>query len=130
MSATLQPLRYGHAAHQICEEPELSRLAPRLRNKNTGQVDPLTQHENIVYDWLGQGGKRSRPFITLAAYDALQGAPGTYSEQGLVLPDTIRRSALAIGETTAEQLHDAAAASSFASRLRSLPALPKWAAYR
>jgi geranylgeranyl diphosphate synthase type II len=84
------------AAHQICEEPELSRLAPRLRNKNTGQIDPLTQHENIVYDWLGQGGKRSRPFITLAAYDALQGAPGTYSEQGLVLPDTIRRSALAI----------------------------------
>src|SRR5436305_4145927 len=47
------------AAHQICEEPELSRLAPRLRNKTSagaasagGPVDPLTLHENIVYDWL------------------------------------------------------------------------------
>lgn len=87
------------AAHQICEEPELSRLAPRVRTKKDASKpgnDPLTLHENIAYDWLGQGGKRSRPFITLAAYDALQGAPGTLSEQGLVLPDAVRRSALAI----------------------------------
>lgn len=87
------------AAHQICEEPELSRLAPRARVKKDAagaSGDPLLLHENIVYDWLGQGGKRSRPFITLAAYDALQGAPGTRSEQGLALPDAVRRSALAI----------------------------------
>jgi geranylgeranyl diphosphate synthase type II len=88
------------AAHQICEEPELSRLAPRVRTKKDiapkANGDPLALHENIVYDWLGQGGKRSRPFITLAAYDALQGAPGTLSEQGLVLTDSVRRSALAI----------------------------------
>ena len=88
------------AAHQICEEPALSHLAPRARNKKPGeaarQVDPLTLHENIAYDWLGQGGKRSRPFITLAAFDALQGAPGTLSEQGLNLPDHVRRAALAI----------------------------------
>src|SRR5262249_7321280 len=69
------------AAHQICEEPELSRLAPRQRTKPTGNghtnghpaKDPLVIHENIAYDWLAQGGKRSRPFITLAAYDALKG---------------------------------------------------------
>src|SRR5690242_2922005 len=68
------------AAHQICEEPELGRLAPRPRAKAPASpqaADPLADHEAIAYDWLGQGGKRSRPFITLAAYDALKGAPGT-----------------------------------------------------
>lgn len=86
------------AAHKICEEPELSRLAPRLRTPNgkTRADDPLTLHENIAYDWMGQGGKRSRPFITLAAYDALKGAPGRKSDQDLDLPDAVKRAALAI----------------------------------
>lgn len=85
------------AAHKLCEEPELSRLAPRARNKNqNGKIDPLTTHENIAYDWLGQGGKRSRPFITLAAYDALKGGPGTLSENKLDLTDSVKRAALAI----------------------------------
>ncbi|HZY88305.1 MAG TPA: polyprenyl synthetase family protein, partial [Gemmataceae bacterium] len=98
------------AAHQVCEEPELSRLAPRSRaGSGVGlqpatpprQVtnlphDPLALHENIAYDWLGQGGKRSRPFITLAAYDALKGAAGTLSAEGAALPDAVRRTALAI----------------------------------
>ncbi len=89
------------AAHQICEEPELSRLAPRARlkpsaNGNGKPADPLTVHESIAYDWLGQGGKRSRPFITLAVYDALKGAPGTLSPEGIDLPDSVRRTALAI----------------------------------
>jgi geranylgeranyl pyrophosphate synthase len=85
------------AAHQVCEEPELSRLAPRTRAAANGaRPDPLAIHENIAYDWLGHGGKRSRPFITLAAYDALKGAPGTLSEEGAALPDAVRRTALAI----------------------------------
>ncbi|MGH7227114.1 MAG: polyprenyl synthetase family protein, partial [Gemmataceae bacterium] len=54
------------------------------------------QHETIAYDWMGQGGKRSRPFITLAAYDALKGAAGTYSAEGCKPPDGVRRTALAI----------------------------------
>ncbi|MGH7225021.1 MAG: polyprenyl synthetase family protein, partial [Gemmataceae bacterium] len=98
-------------AHQICEEPELSRLAPRMRasggcqppvsESNRGltppaRQEPLAQHEAIVYDWMGQGGKRSRPFITLAAYDALKGAPGTLSAEGCTPPDAVRRTALAI----------------------------------
>ncbi|MHB1421933.1 MAG: polyprenyl synthetase family protein [Gemmataceae bacterium] len=104
-------------AHQICEEPELSRLAPRQRvaSQRAGSVsdrsppvahasgsspfatpDPLAQHESIVYDWMGQGGKRSRPFITLAAYDALKGAPATLSVEGCAPPDAVRRTALAI----------------------------------
>ena len=88
------------AAHQICEEPELSRLAPRSRelagSERHGRRSARPLHENIAYDWLGQGGKRSRPFITLAAYDALKGGTGTLSADGLDLPDCGRRTALAI----------------------------------
>ncbi len=89
------------AAHAVCEEPELSRLAPRVRGTPVAHapgspLDPLIQHEAIAYDWMGHGGKRSRPFITLAAYDALKGAPGTRSADGLALPDSVRRAALAI----------------------------------
>jgi geranylgeranyl diphosphate synthase type II len=98
------------AAHQICEEPELSRLAPRVRGAANsgikprvesaepgvrGAGDPLTTHETIAYDWLNQGGKRSRPFITLAAYDALKGAPATL-DANTPLPDAVKRTALAI----------------------------------
>ncbi|MBY0525836.1 MAG: polyprenyl synthetase family protein [Gemmataceae bacterium] len=86
------------AAHQLCEEPQLSVLAPRQRGAKNGSrpADPLTVHENIAYDWMAQGGKRSRPFITLAAYDAMKGAPGTLSADGAVLPESVRRVALAI----------------------------------
>jgi geranylgeranyl diphosphate synthase, type II len=88
------------AANRICEGDELTRLAPRSRGSAgtspAARTDPLAIHENIAYEWLGSGGKRSRPFITLAAYDALKGAPGTRSEEGLDLPDGVRRTALAI----------------------------------
>ncbi len=106
LKAPAPPVRtksYVHlmrAAYQVCEEPELSRLAPRSRTaasvNGAACPDPLTGNEAIAYDWLAQGGKRSRPFITLAAYDALRGAPGTLSAEGCVLPDCVRRTALAI----------------------------------
>jgi geranylgeranyl pyrophosphate synthase len=86
------------AANQLFEEAELSRLAPR-RIAGSGKpeaADPLAAHEQIAYDWLAKGGKRSRPFITLAAYDALKGAPGTLSPEKIDLPDPVRRAALAI----------------------------------
>jgi geranylgeranyl diphosphate synthase, type II len=87
------------ASNQIFEEPELTRLAPRSRPAapdKVGRIDPLTAHENIAYDWLAQGGKRSRPFITVAVYDALKGASGTLSAEGCAPPDSVRRTALAI----------------------------------
>jgi geranylgeranyl diphosphate synthase type II len=98
------------AAHQVCEQPELGRLAPRPRattsplaprgrgvgGEGVNAADPLAAHEAIAYDWLGQGGKRSRPFITLAAYDALNGGPGTQSADRVALPDAVKRTALAI----------------------------------
>lgn len=81
-------------AGEVCEVPELTRLVPKTRAGN--DKDPLAIHEAIAYDWLGQGGKRSRPFITLAAHDALTGAPGTLSYEGINASDSVRRIALAI----------------------------------
>ena len=83
------------ASNQMFEEADLNRLAPRSRAKGAG-ADPLTLHENIAYDWLKQGGKRSRPFITLAAYDALKGGKATFGADGLDLSDPVKRTALAI----------------------------------
>src|SRR5205823_2653595 len=81
-------------ANQLFEQPELSRLAPRPRRdaakSQTG--DPLVTHEDIAYEWMAQGGKRSRPLITLAAYDALKGGAATLSPDGCAsIPDAVRR---------------------------------------
>ena len=92
-------------ANQVCDEPELSRLAPRAAKSAAAKsarnpqaaADPLATHENIAYDWMGQGGKRARPFITLAAYDALKGGAATLSADALTaIPDGVRRTAVAI----------------------------------
>lgn len=83
------------ASHALCEEPELSRLAPRTRQADR-DTDPLALQEAIAYDWMAQGGKRSRPLITLAAYDAMKGAAATRSTDEMNLPDSVRRVALAI----------------------------------
>ena len=85
------------AANRMFDEPELSRLVPRARSAGDSKdTDPLQKHEAIAYDFLARGGKRSRPFITLAAYDALRGAPATRGETGWELPDPVRHAALAI----------------------------------
>ena len=62
------------AANRLFDEPELTRLVPRARAA-ANPADPLARHEALAYDFLARGGKRSRPFITLAAYDALSGGP-------------------------------------------------------
>ncbi|MBA4191622.1 MAG: polyprenyl synthetase [Planctomycetaceae bacterium] len=83
------------AANAMFDEPELTRLVPRARAASP-ETDPLRKHESIAYDFLARGGKRSRPFITLAAYDALKGAPATLSDSGWELSDPVKRAALAI----------------------------------
>lgn len=82
------------AANALCEQPELSRLAPGPR-ADMPAGDPLRAHEDIAYSWMAQGGKRSRPFITLAAYDAMLGGAATRGE-AFEIPDTVKRAALAI----------------------------------
>jgi geranylgeranyl pyrophosphate synthase len=84
------------AANGMFDEPELTRLVPRVRGTGGPATDPLQKHEAIAYDFLARGGKRSRPFITLAAYDALKGAPATLADAGWELPDPVKRAALAI----------------------------------
>ena len=84
------------AANAMFEPAELSRLCPRSRNVSGTVTDPLAQHEDIAYDFLAKGGKRSRPLITLAAYDALTGGHGIVSGESLNLPDHVKKSALAI----------------------------------
>jgi geranylgeranyl pyrophosphate synthase len=53
----------------------------------------------IAADFLAAGGKHSRPFITLAVYDALTGGGATGADGARAaaqLPDAVRRIALAI----------------------------------
>jgi geranylgeranyl diphosphate synthase, type II len=76
--------RYGqlmHVAAAMFQPAELQRLAPRmhptgaLTEGSNGQrlekLDPIAATEALAYDFLIKGGKHSRPFITLAVYDAL-----------------------------------------------------------
>lgn len=95
------------AANQLFEPAELDRLSPRVRtakaqSNGNGKVPApsgaLAATEQVAYEWLSQGGKRFRPFITLASYDALKGGTGTRasSSAGIELPDSVRRTALSI----------------------------------
>ncbi|MEX2309215.1 MAG: polyprenyl synthetase family protein [Pirellulales bacterium] len=79
------PPTYAHllrAARRMFQPDELERLVPRFRGgprlaevngQGAAVLDPLAATEAIAYDFLSKGGKYSRPFITLAAYDALTG---------------------------------------------------------
>ena len=115
-AAESQPPTYLHllrASRQLFEPTEFQRLVPRKRggpnlNKYSGvelngsgaaSLDPIAATEAIAHDFLGQGGKYARPFITLAAYDAMTGANGAApdGEQHLqAVPDAVRRVALSI----------------------------------
>lgn len=62
-------------------------------------MDPIAVTEEVAYDFLARGGKHARPFITLAAYDAMTGgscvgAEGETCCQGI--PDVVRRAAVSI----------------------------------
>lgn len=96
------------AAANLFVPDELDRLAPRLRGgprlaevngKGVSGLDPIAGTEALAYDFLAKGGKHSRPFITLAVYDALTGGHGTAAkgdEHTSTFPDGVRRAALSI----------------------------------
>ncbi len=97
------------AAGDLFQVDSLDRLAPRLRDHSPlGQApldpaalpcDRIAATEHIAFDFLTRGGKHSRPFITLAAYDAVGG--GVCTEAGAAaaieaLPSAVRRAAMSI----------------------------------
>ena len=95
-------------AARMFELDELERLSPRLRGgprlaQTNGEglagLDPIAATEAVAYDFLAAGGKHFRPFITLAAYDAMTGGHGSGSQGADVvaqIPDAVKRVALAI----------------------------------
>jgi geranylgeranyl pyrophosphate synthase len=104
-------------ANEIFQPDELERLAPRPRKKallsaakkagrnlngstrKTLVTDPVASTEEIAFDFLARGGKRMRPFITLAAYDALTEGSGTdpkSNEDGIDIPVHVLQAALSI----------------------------------
>jgi geranylgeranyl pyrophosphate synthase len=111
-SKPLQQTRsYVHllrAATQMFEPQELERIVPRLRGgprlaevngQGAAGLNPIAATEAIAYDFISKGGKHSRPFITLAVYDALTGGQATLPDGGEQIagwPDAIRRAAMSI----------------------------------
>lgn len=80
---------------------QFDRLLPRSRSTTPGAAaSPLGVTEEIAFDWLANGGKRFRPFITLAAFNAaanLEGAkPATDAVNLGPFPDSVCRVAMAI----------------------------------
>ena len=87
------------AANAMFGETSLNALAPRSRVAPSGAADPIGATESLGYDWIASGGKRFRPFITLAAYDAMNGGknirPADMSTP-VELPAAVRRVAMAM----------------------------------
>lgn len=76
-------------------------LIPRRRSSTPEQAkSPLGETEHVALDWLANGGKRFRPFITLAAYDAACGGDivnGIYDRgQSIQFSDSVSKVAMAI----------------------------------
>jgi geranylgeranyl pyrophosphate synthase len=98
------------ASSDLFQSPMLDRLSPRLRDQSAlsetaatidsiAKMDSIAATEHIAYDFMARGGKHSRPFITLAAYDAVTGGActGDKAEKALAeIPDVVRRAAMSI----------------------------------
>ena len=111
--AKQQTKSYVHlmrAASNLFSTESLDKLSPRLRGQapigdsattieSVESMDAIAVTEHIAYDFLSRGGKHSRPFITLAAYDAMTGGEctgGDAADHITNLPDSVRRAAMSI----------------------------------
>jgi len=105
-------------ARRMFDPQEFGRLVPRWRTtagngagrgSRTSSTEaiarpqdashPLALTQTIARDFLERGGKHLRPFITLAAYDAMRGGrafDGDGAGWAARIPDPVRRIALAI----------------------------------
>jgi geranylgeranyl pyrophosphate synthase len=96
------------AAANLFQPDEFERIVPRLRGgprlaevngRGVSGLDPIAGTEAIAYDFLTKGGKHSRPFITLAVYDALTGGHATQENGAEAIgrfSDGVRRAAMSI----------------------------------
>lgn len=99
------------AANDMFQADEFDRLVIRLRGSKPipsdaaengdplGGNDPIAATEALAFDFVRRGGKYSRPFITLAAYDAMTGGQGTTNlgpERITKFSDAVRRAAVSI----------------------------------
>lgn len=93
------------AANDLFQGDTFARLAPRTRSGQSEQtadfreMDPIAATEAIGLDFVARGGKYSRPFMTLATYDALTGGSATLPDGGTVVseyPDSVLRAAMSI----------------------------------
>ena len=85
--STQQTRSYLHlmrAANEMLELPMLEKLVPKLRAKSDSPENgvaladnPIAQTESIAYEFLAAGGKHSRPFMTMAVYDAITHSDAT-----------------------------------------------------
>ena len=102
--ATRSYLHLLRKSSKLFERESLEKLAPPTRGSNidvgdVSNVDPIAATESIAYDFLSAGGKYSRPFITLAVYNALSGGEATLGDGESVVdsyPDHVLRAAMAI----------------------------------
>ncbi|MFG0267215.1 MAG: polyprenyl synthetase family protein [Rhodopirellula sp. JB055] len=90
---------YSPGTRMLETTPSENGSRPAVTPEQLEGVDPIAATESIALDFLARGGKHSRPFITLAAYDAMKGGDGTGADGEDVLnrvPDSVRRAALSI----------------------------------
>ncbi len=108
---TVQTRSYLHlmrAARRMFEPEELERLVPKKGGPKKGTSHermekttpgPFFGTESLAHEYLAKGGKYARPFITLSAYDALNGNRCTDpdgKQHTANIPDVVRRVALSI----------------------------------
>ena len=113
--ATRSYVHLMRAAADLFKPESLDVLSPRTRSTiplgdeavttdAIESMDAIAATEFIAYDFLARGGKHSRPFITLAAYDAIihdgkddSGATGPDAEAAIAaIPSSVRRAAMSI----------------------------------
>lgn len=95
-------------ANNLFEPESLETLVPRIRGgsrlaeqngKGIAGINPIEATEALAYDFLSKGGKNSRPFITMAVYDAINGSEATLSGGEAIvdaMPDWVKRTAMSI----------------------------------
>ena len=96
-------LHLMRAANDLLEPESLQKLVPPKREWETGQdlqqLSPVAGTESLAYEFLSAGGKHSRPFITMAVYDAITDSGATLANGDKVVAgfsDAIKRTAITI----------------------------------